>query len=79
MDADEPILVSSLKEPLDRINSNFLRIKKYIIDTLCEILKRFYQEVFKLNFLQNLNRGKKNQRSTQALCRNYWKLGHFEH
>ena len=71
MDADEPILVSSLKEPLDRINSNFLRIEKYINDIFCEILKRFHQAVFELKCLQNLNRVKKNQVSTQVLHRNY--------
>ena len=45
---DEPILVSSLEEPLDRINSNFLRIEKYINYTFCEILKRVDQAVFQV-------------------------------
>ena len=38
-DANVPILVTSLKEPLDGINSNFLRIEKYINDTFCEIFE----------------------------------------
>ena len=54
-DGNGPILVSSLEEPLDRINSNFLRIEMYINDTFCEIVKRFDQAVFEIKFLKNLN------------------------
>ena len=70
MDVNGPILVSSLEEPLNRINSNFLRIEMYINDTFCEILKRFNHAVFEIKFLRDLNWGKKNQGFTQALHRN---------
>ena len=43
---DEQILVSSLMKPLDRFNSNFLSLEKYIIETFCEILKKLYQTFF---------------------------------
>ena len=68
---DEQILVSSLMKPLDRFHSNSLSLEKYIIETFYEILKKFYQMVFELKFLQNLNWVKKNQGSVQDLCRNY--------
>ena len=71
MGADEQILVSSLMKPLDRFNSNYLSLEKYIIETFCEILKKFCQMVFELKLLQNLNWVKKNQGSAQDLCRNY--------
>ena len=51
-DVNGPILVPSLEEPLDRINSNFLRLEMYINDTFCENLKRFDQMVFEIKYFE---------------------------